>query len=70
MERRKTGQFQRIRFDSGQHRRILAVMICLGMVPMDQVKTTVIYSQVPEVVNENTWWNDFVWGMSQLFANA
>ena len=44
--------------------------LALGMVPMDQVKTTVIYSQVPEVVNENTWWNDFVWGLSQLFANA
>ena len=44
--------------------------LALGMVPADQVKTTVIYSQVPEAVAENTWWDDFVWGLSQLFANA
>ena len=44
--------------------------LALGMVPADQVKTTVIDSRIPEPVAEETWWDDFVWGLSQLFANA
>ena len=44
--------------------------LALGMVPADQVKTTVIHSQIPEAKAEETWWDDFCWGLSQLFANA
>ena len=44
--------------------------LALGMVPASEVTTTKIVSEIPEPEPENTWWDNFLWQMSMLFANA
>ena len=44
--------------------------LALGMVHASEVTTTkIVYEPVPEEA-ENTWWDDFLWQISMLFANA
>ena len=44
--------------------------LALGMVPAAEVQTVAIRSFIPEQVPEWTWWENFKWQMSMLFANA
>ena len=44
--------------------------LALGMVPASEVTTTKIVSEIPEPEQENTWWDNFLWQLSILFANA
>ena len=44
--------------------------LALGMVPASEVKTTVVTVTIPEPEAEDTWWDDFKWQLSMLFANA
>lgn len=50
--------------------RVKETALALGMVPASEVTTTKIVSEIPEPEPENTWWDDFLWQMSMLFANA
>ena len=44
--------------------------LALGMVHASEVATTKIVYEIPEQEAENSWWDDLVWQMSLLFANA
>lgn len=44
--------------------------LALGMVHASEVTTTKIVSEIPLPEAENTWWDDFLWQLSILFANA
>ena len=44
--------------------------LALGMVPVSEVTTTKLNSEIPVAEAENSWWEDLKWQMSMLFANA
>lgn len=44
--------------------------LALGMIPVSEAETVVIRSVIPEQEPEWTWWENFKWQMSMLFANA
>jgi len=44
--------------------------LALGMVPASEATTITIYPRIPEPEATFTWWENFKWQLSQLFANA
>ena len=44
--------------------------LALGMIPVSEAETVMIRSVIPEQEPEWTWWENFKWQMSMLFANA
>lgn len=42
--------------------------LALGMVPASEVTCTRIWAPIAEPEPENTWWDDFLWSWSNLFA--
>ena len=44
--------------------------LALGMIPAAEAETVVIRTAVPQQEPEWTWWENFKWQLSQLFANA
>jgi len=42
--------------------------IALGMIPVGQARTITVQVEMPAVEPELTWWDDFVWFFSGLFA--
>jgi len=44
--------------------------LALGMIPAAEAETIAIRTVIPEQEPEWTWWENFKWQLSQLFANA
>ena len=44
--------------------------LALGMIPAAEAETIAIRTVIPQQEPEWTWWENFKWQLSQLFANA
>ncbi|MBP3672708.1 MAG: hypothetical protein J6J18_02635 [Oscillospiraceae bacterium] len=42
--------------------------LALGMIPIEEAETITIHVEVPESEPEPTWWEEFCWFFSELFA--